>query len=122
MISGAAIFSVWISAVTASVSLAGVWGSDSAPIFGLLPDISNVRQFLDYALHDMRRDKAGIECYATPPRFAKRRSNERLQCECGPGLWEETSGVITKNQNDRHREHLKRGIAPLILCSAETWE
>ena len=72
MISGAAIFSVWISAVTASVPLAGVWGSDSAPIFGLLSDISNVRQFLDYALHDMRRDKAGVECYAMPPRFAKK--------------------------------------------------
>ena len=104
MISGAAIFSVWISAVTASVSLAGVWGSDSAPIFGLLSDISNVRQFLDYALHDMRRDKAGIKCYAMPPAIRKEvRSNKRLPCECGPGLWEETSGVITKNQNDRHR-------------------
>jgi hypothetical protein len=48
-----------------------VWGIDSAPIFRLLSGISNVRHFLDYALHDMRRDKAGIECYAMPPPIRK---------------------------------------------------
>ena len=41
------------------------------PIFRLLSDIGNVRQFLDCALHDMRRDKAGIECYAMPPAMRK---------------------------------------------------
>ena len=40
--------------------------------------------------------------------------NEKVPRECGPGLREETSGVITKNQNDRHRGHLKRGTPPLI--------
>ena len=70
---------------------------------------------LDCALHDMRRDRASVQCYRMPPAIRKEvRSDERVPRECGPGLWEEMSGITTKNQNDRHRGHLKRGTAPLI--------
>jgi hypothetical protein len=105
----AAIFSAWIFAVAASVPLAR-----SVTIFRLLSDIGNVRQLLDCALHDMRRDKAGIECYAMPPRFAKK--YEAMK-DCNANAAQVYGGNVrrlTKNQNDRHRGHLKRGTAPLI--------
>jgi hypothetical protein len=86
----------------------------------LLPQLPTATPtVLDCALHDMRRDKTGVECYPMRPVIRKEaQRNEKVPRECGPGLWEETSGITTKNQNDRHRGHLKRGTPPLIslLC------
>ena len=71
---------------------------------------SNVRRFSDCALHDMPRDKPGVECYPVPARDSQRSVSDRPPRECGASLRVETSGihVRTKICKDRHR----RGPGP----------
>jgi hypothetical protein len=55
-------------------------------------------RFSDCALHDMTRDKASVQCYPMPPRFAKKRQRQSANANAAQVYGRKRPASVTSEQ------------------------